>query len=977
MSMDEKTLNQIIAEILDGMRSEWTVESERHGRLRSRGTPDIIITEKTLTPVIIETEWEPAVTVEKEAKARLGKEHKDYGKIRTVIAIIIPKKLKTMSYSDIKDNLRSIDDLQYVAMSIESPWRFPESGWLKGSLTQIAILAQSISYPQYMIDKSAEIMINSIEKNSIIIKNSSPDVKTEIAKILKQKENEETWKMASLVIQNAMLFYDQISGNKKIESIQKLKEPMLGKSKSVFNTDKVISAWEHVLTIDYVPIFGIALSMLKSFSNETSREILINVGHAVEKIIHNKMSKSGDMYGIIFQRLVENRRQLAAFYTLPVSATLLAAIAVSDENDKIWNIEKTMKKYRIADLSCGTGMLLHAAYKQAIVNYGLTGNDMSEIHHYMMENNLIGYDVLPIATHIAVASLSGLFPTKDFADTRVIHLELGKLDNDDLQKKLSDDMKKIKRYSLGSLSLLKPNSTFVSIGKKITAYGDEDTKFSGLPDKSCSLIIMNPPFTRNTRTGTKSDDQTLIPAFGAFGISKEDQAEMRDMQKSLYKNTCGSGQAGLGSYFIAIADRKLHENGKLALIILSTITAGTSWSKVRNLLKTNYKNLILVSINSKEKIGDTAFSADTGMSEVMLIATKRKTSEITQDIKTRVRNVSLYKRPENQMMAGVVGRLITHTKTVRQLESDVYGGTELKLGDTKIGEMIECEFNDAFNYNNIYDLVLLQFVYNITKNKLHVPREFENDIKMTTLRKFADIGNDHQLYVGKIQKGPFQKSSDLNNPVYPALWLNNAKTQTCMIVKPDLSLVPKPEASEKRIKELWESGASNVHFNGFLTFGSQKLVALYTQTKCVGGTSLPSIMFKRGGGGQYEKAFTVWANSTLGILCHWFLGSKQHVGRSIIGSLNHILDVPTLDFSELNKSQIKSFNDVFDKISTKTLLPVKDLHKDKTRIELDKKILNILDIESNLDDIRRRFVSEPLVYGRNPPDFSTVNRTGG
>ena len=952
--MDERELNLMVKNILQSMRKNWNVEAERHNVLEEGGQPDIIITEKGATPIIIEIEWTPALTVEKDAKSRLNKKHKKYGPIKTVIAVKISKKLKTLDSEMVNDELKKSNDISYVVYFPTS--RFPESGWLQGSMANLAMLAQSISFPQHLIIKCADIMTNSINKNSIIMDNCNADTKNGIAKSLKQEQNMETWKMASLVIQNAMLFYDQISGKRNIKTIQQLKYM------NKLNFDFVVESWEYVLTIDYAPIFEIAVKILKYFSNEIAEQILKNVDDAVNKIIQMNMSRSGDMYGVIFQRLVEDRKQLAAFYTLPESAALLSSLSTPNEQDPIWKDKEIIKNYRIADFACGTGMLLSSVYRRMIINYGIYGNNMYENHANMMENNIIGYDVLPIATHITVASLASIFPDIDFESTGVKVLALGKFENSTDLDNIVDTPSNSDGWGLGSLSLLKNTTTLTKTGKKITAHGEQKTNQIGIGDKSCDIITMNPPFTRNTRTGVESDSNILIPAFGAFGISNRDQEKMRDIQKKIYHDTCGHGHAGLASYFIAIAHRKLKYGGKLGLIVPSTITAGSSWKKVRKLLSEEYKEIILISINNTSNSVDTAFSADTSMSEVMIIAKKREQSEVTLNIKTRVTNVSLFKRPSNQMEALVIGDLITHNSNITKLENGVYGGTELNLGNTKIGEMINCPFDDKTNYNNVQDLILLQFAYNLTRGILHVPTEFENVIDMSTLKQFATMGHDHQLFVGKQHNGPFTKSNNLKNVQYPALWNNDHNTQKSIIVEPNLSLVPKPDAKSERIVELCKS-SSHIHYNDFLSYGSQKLVVLYTKQKCIGGTSVPSVIFNDS---KYEKAFAIWANSTFGILCNWFIGSRQHIGRSIVG-LNDTLDIPILNFKKLTNKQIKQFDAVFDSIYKKILLPVKDLYKDKTRIDIDDEILKILDIEANLNSIRWRFASEPQICKNDPP----------
>jgi hypothetical protein len=85
----EHTINDALAELLRGTRRAWhdsdIVRSENSGQLKgSSGQPDILVVEPNVSPVVIETEVLPAVTVESEAVSRLGAQMKATG--RTILS---------------------------------------------------------------------------------------------------------------------------------------------------------------------------------------------------------------------------------------------------------------------------------------------------------------------------------------------------------------------------------------------------------------------------------------------------------------------------------------------------------------------------------------------------------------------------------------------------------------------------------------------------------------------------------------------------------------------------------------------------------------------------------------------------------------------------------------------------------------------------------------------------------------------------
>ena len=111
MATTEHTINDALAGVLRGTRRAWqqsnVVRSENTGMLKgSSERPDILVTESTVSPVVIETEVLPAATVESEAIARLGKQIRVTGRtILSSIAVRLPRKLRTKQGSLLQNEL--------------------------------------------------------------------------------------------------------------------------------------------------------------------------------------------------------------------------------------------------------------------------------------------------------------------------------------------------------------------------------------------------------------------------------------------------------------------------------------------------------------------------------------------------------------------------------------------------------------------------------------------------------------------------------------------------------------------------------------------------------------------------------------------------------------------------------------------------------------------------------------------------------
>jgi len=116
MSTREPGVNQVIADILRGMRRRWKVQSEPGGAIRGGSkTPDILVSEAGALPLIIENEFVPAPGVEADATGRLGLRLADGGReIRAVIALRTPERARNVPQSKLQAWLCACPDFEYA-----------------------------------------------------------------------------------------------------------------------------------------------------------------------------------------------------------------------------------------------------------------------------------------------------------------------------------------------------------------------------------------------------------------------------------------------------------------------------------------------------------------------------------------------------------------------------------------------------------------------------------------------------------------------------------------------------------------------------------------------------------------------------------------------------------------------------------------------------------------------------------------------
>src|ERR1700737_960191 len=128
MANSELTINDQIAAALREINTDWRVydhvSSENTEALVKKKSlrPDILILEPSVPPICIETEYEPANSVELDAESRRGEVAvKTGGSIQVVIAVKIPGRFRKTSATKLLAELRAAQDFGYCVLSGTAP----------------------------------------------------------------------------------------------------------------------------------------------------------------------------------------------------------------------------------------------------------------------------------------------------------------------------------------------------------------------------------------------------------------------------------------------------------------------------------------------------------------------------------------------------------------------------------------------------------------------------------------------------------------------------------------------------------------------------------------------------------------------------------------------------------------------------------------------------------------------------------------
>ena len=911
---------------------------------------DVLIVAPGRSPVVVEAEYEPAVEVEKDASERLGLRVK--GAPRTVEAAIALRFPKTVE--DVYDlHLTLVETRLTYCVLHQDGSRFPESGWLGGSVSDLADIARLVSVPHKAVEQAADTLEQGIGQAAARLEEMAklrPNVTPVIARLLGMSDVPQTRRMACAIIANAIVFHQRIAGmHQEVKTLRLVCGPNVANSQG-----ETLAAWEGILKINYWPIFAIAKDILEQLPGDVATSVLRELLETAQEVEATGVDNAHDLTGRIFQRLIADRKYLATFYTLPASAALLARLAVAKMDSVDWFDAEAIGRLRIGDFACGTGALLSAVYEQVASRDERAGGDSTALHPVMMEEVLYGCDVMPSAIHITGSTLSGMRPNVGFNQSRLYTMPLGK--------------QKDSTVKIGSLELLQASTALTlfntsdpalrtgSVGEETAAQINVD-----IPDANFDLLIMNPPFTRNS-TNEGQYANTFNAAFAAFEASDQDQRDMGKRMDILKTGTCYHGNAGIASAFAALAHKKLKPGGVLALILPLAAAAGSSWQGFREMLAKNYIDLTVVSIAASEN-DHLSFSADTGMAECLIIARKCRPSESPD---RRVQLASLSRRPSGFIQASEVSRTMATLGSVRRIEDGPYGATPLISGEEKIGEVISAPFpqsGDPCGAVRLSDASLAQTAFALSDAKLSLPGHASTfGINMTLLGNFARTGLYHRDITGPRPRGPFDQAAPSPTATYPALWSHNAKNETRMVCEVDSQLVTR-QGMEAKAQTLWET-SSRSHLNLDFRFNSQPLGVAFTERESIGGRAWPTVKFEDR---RFDLVLSIWSNSTLGLLMHWWHSNRQYAGRGTTTS-RAAESLPVLDFRALSDEQLVMAEMIFDEFRDKELKPAYLADTDPNRALLDRRVVRELlgFDEETYEAVRRlaaKWCAEPSVHG--------------
>ncbi len=316
--------------------------------------------------------------------------------------------------------------------------------------------------------------------------------------------------------------------------------------------------WREIWKIDYHAIFRKTFFDMVQFDEETIKKILYRLTN------YNFAKINYDILGKVYQEHIsrEERKELGQYYTPDwIAKFILENIPISI-NDKVM------------DPACGSGTFLVHAYDALKERYLLEDYDKNSIHNLILQKNIFGKDLNPLAVQLTATNLAMKNLGKKTDDINIIAC-------DSLTKDLSHYFEML-RMDLNNE------------GKTIIA----DHIFP----KKYNVIVGNPPY---------------------FVIRRD---EIKKKYPSMDYSDVTKSRTNIASLFLKKYIDDLEEDGHLGFVIPKSITYVEPWSDIREYI---LKNCQIIAIYDLKEAFESVL-----LEQVAIVL--RKTKSIHKDAEVEV-----------------------------------------------------------------------------------------------------------------------------------------------------------------------------------------------------------------------------------------------------------------------------------------------------------------------------------------------------
>lgn len=739
-------------------------------------------------------------------------------------------------------------------------------------------------------------------------------------------------KVSALVLANAMIFQEQVAAS----------DERVSTLRTVARSADILGAfadhWQWIWkNINYVPIFQLSERILLELpSNGQAISAVKSLLSESISICSQQTALRHDLMGRIYHWLLHNAKFLGTYYTSVSAATVLLKLAVGSE----WNIDfadaRQLADFKVGDLACGTGTLLMASAQALTDRYiqersssaerSLTERDLSVLHSTLMQNVLHGYDVLPTAVHLTASTLAMLAPEVAFRHMNLFVMPLG----------ITNGIKHLGSLDFLATDVVKTQFSLDNSHADTTRTGAFRTEFTNASVPELDLCVMNPPFVRSV-------GGNLL-----FGSYPDERGDLQDELKRQMHATraVASTTAGLGSVFVALADRRIKAQGRLAFVLPAALVSGEAWGQTRKLIADRYNLELVIFSHDAERPN---FSENTSLSEVLFIAKKRQLNEFPKDTVF----VNLWRNPRSVHEALDLASQIQAIAIPAGLNDT--GKTQIRSFAGKLGEAVRVPpaTGEGIWAGALFaQTELLRACAGLQRGALTVPGSTTAiEIPVSELGQLGELGYDRRDI-----HDAFEKTAEDWSP-YDAFWGHEAKLVRSIsqmaVEKLHARTVPAKGRKLKGHEAVWAK-AGDILLVERLRTNTHRLMAIGLDKPALGGTWWS---FNTALNPAQKKALLLWLNSSLSLLIFY--------GRRVIteGAWMQMKkpawkSMPVLDVTKIEPPRLTLLESAYDNISKLDLMSLSSLANDPVRRRIDDALAKVLRLP-DLTPIRELLAREP------------------
>ena len=737
------------------------------------------------------------------------------------------------------------------------------------------------------------------------------------------------YRVACLTLFNALLFEEILSQQKHVKTLREVLD-------SHDPVGVLVDQWKEIETdIDFVPIFKVARRILLTLpSTPETYGAIRRLGESAIKIARNRSALRHDLMGRIFHRLLADAKYYGAFYTKIPAATMLLQLAIRDnEWDVEWSNPDSLAGFKIADLSCGTGTLLKASLEATVdrhvdecVEEGVNAKT-DEVHARLIESSLWGFDVISSAVHLAASALAMHDPNVTVDRMHVYALPLGG-----------------KMLNLGSIDFAGERSLSVQTSLIGASIGPEEAtskKKTPLTLPKLDICTMNPPFTRSVYNNL---------LFGNVGES--DRADLQKRLRDVVRENelDANITAGLGSVFVAIADRLLKKDGVLALVLPKSVLSGSSWAPTRDVFGKYHLQYVVAS----HEPNNWNFSESSDLSEVLLVLTKG------EDNTEPTVFVNLWEQPKSSMEALAI---------VRTLEDELpapldgTGMCEISIGEKKYGEATELSLGKHERVPwavpvSFAQTDLCRMAVAVSEDRFMLPGSIKaHKLHTVPLENVASLGPDgRDIYDG------FSLAKSRTR--YAALWGHDSSEMSQLAQSANQYLAPLTRALEGRTlrdSELLWSRAGTLMLSKELRLTTNSVAGVVLAEDALSNVWWPTRWISKNENTRkrMEERLCLWFNSSLGIFT-MLMQRQETEGAWVKFPKAWYEKLRVSDLRVLTGDQVDVLDKLWKKVNGKSLLPFPEIDEDEVRATIDDGVAQVLGLPS-FEPLRKLLALEPVM----------------